>query len=95
MESVEKKRLPFWRIISSLLGFGRVLKKAETQNKHVARYRMIYEKFREILNINDSMLRLIADINDNILEQLPFVLDPVIQRIRKAMLDVFLMVNAF
>jgi len=55
--------------------------------------RLMYERFREILNRNDSTLQLIADIEDRLLGRTPFALNPLVQRVRRASMDVFAMVK--
>ncbi len=58
-----------------------------------ARFRLMYERFREILAYNDTTLQLIADIEDRLSGRAPFALDTVIRRARKAAMDVFIMVK--
>jgi pyruvate,water dikinase len=58
-----------------------------------ARFRILYERFREILALNDAMLQLIADVEDKLSGRVPFALDPLLQRVRRANLDVFVMVK--
>jgi pyruvate,water dikinase len=53
----------------------------------------MYERFREILAHNDSTLQVIADIEDRLSGRAPFALDAMVQRIRKAAMDVFVMVK--
>ncbi|MFH1572424.1 MAG: PEP/pyruvate-binding domain-containing protein [Acidobacteriota bacterium] len=56
-------------------------------------FRRTYASFREILSINDATLQLIADIDDSLLGQAPFTLEPIFQRVRKAVMEAFLMIN--
>ena len=58
-----------------------------------ARFRLMYERFREILTYNDSTLQVIADIEDRLSGRAPFALDAMVQRVRKAAMDVFVMVK--
>ncbi|MEW6369030.1 MAG: PEP/pyruvate-binding domain-containing protein [Acidobacteriota bacterium] len=58
-----------------------------------ARFRLMYERFREILSLNDTTLQLIADIEDRVSGRRPFSLDTVVRRVRKATLEVFVMVK--
>jgi pyruvate,water dikinase len=58
-----------------------------------ARFRLMYERFREILALNDSTLQVIADIEDRLSGRAPFALDAMVQRVRKAAMDVFVMVK--
>jgi pyruvate, water dikinase len=53
----------------------------------------MYERFREILSYNDSTLQVIADIEDRLSGRAPFALDTMVQRVRKAAMDVFVMVK--
>jgi pyruvate,water dikinase len=56
-----------------------------------ARFRSTYERFREILSLNDSVLQLIADIEDKLSGRQGFALEPTIQRVHRAAMDVFVM----
>lgn len=76
------------RIFSPLFKRRRAQESAEE-----AAYLRTYECFRQILAINDSSLQLIADIDDRLLGQGPFNLEPLFQRIRKAVMEIFLMIN--
>jgi pyruvate,water dikinase len=76
------------RIFSPLFKRRRAQESAEE-----AAYLRTYECFRQILAINDSTLQLIADIDDRLLGQGPFNLEPLFQRIRKAVMEIFLMIN--
>jgi pyruvate,water dikinase len=58
-----------------------------------ARFRMMYDRFREILVLNDSTLELIAGIGDRLAGREPFSLEAVKDRVRKAAMDVFVMVK--
>jgi pyruvate, water dikinase len=58
-----------------------------------ARFRLMYERFLEILACNDTMLQLIADIEDRLSGRAPFALDTIVRRVRKSALDVFVMVK--
>lgn len=71
---------------------GRKAKTAQTAPQD-ARFRWMYERFREILAINDSMLQLISDVEERSSGRVPFALNPVVERIRRATLDVFVMVK--
>lgn len=93
MDSSEKKKSNFRRLISLLFPIGRSSDKAEEAKKRSEKYRRMYECFREILSINDSTLQLIADIDDKLLGQGPFSLEPIIKRMRRAVRYVFQMVN--
>ena len=64
-----------------------------TTGAELARFRLMYERFREILAYNDSTLQLIADIEDRLTGRAPFALDTIVQRVRKTAMDVFVMVK--
>ncbi|MEW6441289.1 MAG: PEP/pyruvate-binding domain-containing protein [bacterium] len=53
----------------------------------------MYERFREILNLNDSLLQLTADIEERLAGRTPFALEPMLQKVRKATMDVVMMVK--
>ncbi len=59
----------------------------------LARARLTYERFREILACNDATLHLIADIDECLAGRSPFTLDSLARRIHKAEMDVFVMVK--
>jgi pyruvate,water dikinase len=54
---------------------------------------MMYERFREILVLNDTTLELVAEIGDRLAGREPFSLEVVEGRVRKAAMDVFVMVK--
>ncbi len=58
-----------------------------------ARFRILYERFREILALNDATLELVAEIGDRLAGREPFSLEVVKGRVRKAAMDVFVMVK--
>lgn len=58
-----------------------------------ARFRMMYDRFREILVLNDTTLELVAEIGDRLGGRGPFSLEVVQGRVRKAAMDVFVMVK--
>lgn len=58
-----------------------------------ASFRLKYERFRELLSLNDATLQLYADLEDLLAARRPFSLDATLQRARKAALDVFVMVK--
>ncbi len=53
----------------------------------------MYQRFREILVLNDDVLELIADIEDRLAGRAAFSLEVVERRVRKAAMDVFVMVK--
>jgi pyruvate, water dikinase len=66
---------------------------AEKVTGRGARFRLMYERFREILSFNESTLELIADIEDRLASRSAFSLDAVLERTRRAAMDVFVMVK--
>lgn len=54
---------------------------------------MMYDRFREILALNDTTLELIAEIGDRLAGREPFSLEVIEGRVRKAAMDVFVMVK--
>ena len=76
--------LPFWR---------RAAKEDSSPVQITERFRMMYQRFREILSLNDSLLQLTAEIEEKLSGRTPFALEPMLHRIRRATLDVVLMVK--
>ncbi len=60
---------------------------------HRAAFRIMYDRFREILTLNDSTLELIADIEDLLGNPRCFSLEAIVRRVRKSAMDVFVMVK--
>lgn len=56
-----------------------------------ATFQMMYDRFREILALNDATLEVVADISDRLAGEGPFSLEVVERRVRKAAMDVFVM----
>jgi len=63
----------------------------EASKARAAGLKQMYENFREILNLNDSMLQLIADIEDRLSGRAPFSLNMMIHRVRRGVMDTFSM----
>ncbi len=57
------------------------------------RFRLRYQRFREILSLNDGVLQLFADIEDRMGGVEPFAVTPLVHRVRRAGMDVFVMVK--
>jgi pyruvate,water dikinase len=57
-----------------------------------ARFQALYERFREILSLNDAALQLIADLDEMRARRAPDV-EALAPRIRRVAMDVFLMVK--
>jgi pyruvate,water dikinase len=56
-----------------------------------AAFRLQYERFRQLLALNDRMLQLFADIENQLSASAPFALESTLRRIREASVDVFVM----
>ena len=82
------------KVLKAALGrFGRRATAVRETTSRGARFRLMYERFREILSLNDTTLQLIADIEDRVSGRIPFSVETVVRRIRKVTLDVFVMVK--
>ena len=53
-----------------------------------------FQRFREILNLNDSLLKLFAEIEEKASGRRSFAYEPLADRIRRSQLDLFVMVKA-
>jgi pyruvate,water dikinase len=78
-----------WQKAFGWLGRGRA--RADAGALRADRFRRMYLRFREILSLNDSLLQLFADIEDKLLGNRPFALSPIVQRVRRGVMDVFVM----
>jgi pyruvate,water dikinase len=83
---------------SSDSAFGRLLERlrGDEEKKRASRreelsFQLTYDRFREILALNDSLHQLIADLEEKLEGRSPFLVEAVIQRIHKAILDVMVM----
>ncbi len=56
-----------------------------------ARFQLLYERFREILALNDATLQLIADMEEMRVRRTADALEALVPRIRRVAMDVFLM----
>jgi pyruvate,water dikinase len=82
------------RVLSFLGRWGRGMpERRRLAGRHEIVFKVMYEKFREILALNDSTLEVIADIEDRLASRRPFSMDATARRVRKAAMDVFLMVR--
>ncbi len=79
-------------LLSRVLGLLRA-HSASRQVVSSAAFRLKYERFRELLALNDATLQLYADLEDLLASSEAFALDSILQRTRKASLDVFVMVK--
>lgn len=88
------KNSTLWNRIKSVFdNSNRELKKKREHSRKAEKYREMYERFREILTINDSTLEFISQVEDRLSGRKPFVLESLIQKTHKAVIDVFSMVN--
>lgn len=85
-----------WRFFDALRSALRPRAKADPRKGPLAAdasFRLMYERFREILVHNDTILELIADIEDRLAGRVAFSLDAVERRVRGMAMDVFVMVK--
>ncbi len=66
---------------------------APAEDSSTLRFRLLYERFREILVANDSTLELIADIEESLSGARAFSIDAFAERVRSAALHTFVMVK--
>ncbi|MBI5528379.1 MAG: hypothetical protein HY897_18770 [Deltaproteobacteria bacterium] len=81
----------FGQKLKRAFGFGKGAAAPAKNARRGVRFRLMYERFREILALNDAVLHLIADIEDKLMGREAFALDPMVQRIRRTAMDVFVM----
>jgi len=81
------------RLWTALRAWGPGSARAGAALTQAEKVRLMYDRFREILNLNDSTLQLIADLEDRLSGLKPFALSPLVQKIRRAAMDVFVMVK--
>lgn len=82
------------RMTAALRVIGRRSAKRQPRSaRRAAAFRLMYERFREILALNDGTLDLIADMQDRLSGQRGFSLGAIGRRARKAAMDVFVMVK--
>ena len=62
--------------------------RSESQREGIKR---TYERFKEILSLNDATLQLIADIEDRVSGRIPFSMNVFSRRIRESSVDSFVM----
>ncbi|MBP1596847.1 MAG: hypothetical protein H6Q05_2224, partial [Acidobacteria bacterium] len=71
---------------------GRGSRSGPAENRRIA-FRLMYERFREILACNDATLELIAHIEELLGGKCHYSHRSMVQRVRKAAMGVFLMVK--
>ena len=71
--------------------FGGAKPGAAAPQPGAARFQLLYERFREILALNDATLQLIADMEDMRARRAADALEALAPRIRRVAMDVFLM----
>lgn len=64
-----------------------------TTGADMARARLMYDRFREILASNDATLHLIAEVDECVAGRAPFTLESLVRQIHKAEMAVFVMVK--
>jgi pyruvate,water dikinase len=82
--------------MAGLLGRVRALlgrRRTKPRELTAVGFRVRYQRFRELLVLNDAALELYADIEDRLASPEPFALDATLRRIRSTALDVFVMVK--
>ena len=55
--------------------------------------RLVYNRFRELLALNETLHKLIADVEEKLQGRSAFQLEPMAQRIRQGFIDTFMMVK--
>jgi len=85
---MSKQKTHYWKKVLDWLRRGRGAGLAASRENH---FRLLYERFREILILNDSLLELFADIEDRLLGNRPFALGPIVTRAHRAITDAFVM----
>lgn len=65
--------------------------KNKKKNLEKISFLIMYDRFREILSLNESLHKLIADIEEKVEGRTPFIIDSMVQKIRKGILDVLVM----
>ncbi len=78
-----------WERLKSLLGRSRA--GAAGRLPKTARFQLLYERFREILALNDAALQLIADMDEMRARRVSEALEALGPRVRRVAMDVFLM----
>jgi pyruvate,water dikinase len=67
--------------------------KSQTGPHEELSFRVMYDRFREILMLNDSLHHLIVDLEEKLASKSPFLIEAVLQRVRQGFLDTLLMVK--
>jgi len=75
------------RLRSLLRGLKR--RRAPPSSASQVTFSLMYDRFREILGLNNVTLEMFADLEERLSGRKPFAMEAVAQRIRKAALDVF------
>ena len=71
----------------------RSAKRGAKPSRRAVAFRLMYERFREVLALNDAILDLIADMQDRLSGQKRFSMEAFARRARRAAMDVFVMVK--
>jgi pyruvate,water dikinase len=73
----------------------RLIKGQKNQNssQEELSFRLMYDRFREILMLNDSLHHLIVDVEEKLAGRSPFLIEAVLQKVRQGFLDTLIMVK--
>jgi pyruvate,water dikinase len=77
--------------LRSLWRISRPRKRRQRSESQREQLKQTYERFKEILSLNDATLQLIADIEDRVTGRIPFSMNVFSRRIREASVDSFVM----
>jgi pyruvate,water dikinase len=94
MEKLGPIKILLNRIRSLFFGKRRVDRITKEDQLYPQRIKLMYENFREILALNDSTLQLISDVEDRVSGGVAFSYNLIVGRIRRAVMDVFMMVKS-
>jgi pyruvate, water dikinase len=94
MEKTGPGKNPLSWMRSLFFANRRAAKAAKEKQLYPQHIKLMYENFREILALNDSTLQLISDVEDRLLGRVAFSYNLIVGRIRRAVMDVFMMVKS-
>jgi pyruvate,water dikinase len=83
-----------WKWLKDKTARSRKSRKTESERITLQKIQLMYENFRQILALNDSTLQLISDIEDRLSGRMTFSLNLIINRINRAVMEVFMMVKS-
>ena len=73
--------------LRSIWRLSRPRKRRQRSESQREQLKQTYERFKEILSLNDATLQLIADIEDRVTGRIPFSMNVFSRRIREASVD--------